>query len=236
VIFIHDTFERSQHFQPIATQLNMKLIRFIAITVSLAIASNALAGPQKPTPPDSTALLVIDMQNGILQMLTAQKRAAVCQHIAAAIHAARESSVRVIFVEATFRPGAPEIGTSNKYFSADKEVIAKFSYQDLQVDTLLHPLPTDIIVYKHRLSAFKGTDLDMILKANNISHLILTGMSTSGAILSTVRDAADMDYRIIVLSDGTADRDEESQLFLTGKIFPRQADVLTIDEWIKHLK
>ena len=47
----------------------------------------------------------------------------------------------------------------------------------------------------------------------------------------TVREAADKDYRITVLSDGCADADEEVHRVLTTKVFPRQADVMTVDEW-----
>jgi nicotinamidase-related amidase len=59
----------------------------------------------------------------------------------------------------------------------------------------------------------------------------LTGIVTSGVVLSTLREAADKDYRITVLSDGCADRETEVHEFLINRIFPRQADVITIDEW-----
>jgi nicotinamidase-related amidase len=52
-------------------------------------------------------------------------------------------------------------------------------------------------------------------------------------VLSTVREAADKDYRLTVLADGCADGDEEVHRVLTTKVFPRQADVLTIEEWSK---
>jgi len=63
--------------------------------------------------------------------------------------------------------------------------------------------------------------------------LILNGISTSGVVLSTVREAADKDYRLTVLSDGCADGDPEVHRVLTTKIFPRQAEVMTIEEWIR---
>ena len=64
----------------------------------------------------------------------------------------------------------------------------------------------------------------------DINTLILAGIATSGVVLSTVRDAADRDYRIFVLSDGCADRDDEVHAVLTQKVFPRQAWVITIAE------
>ena len=50
------------------------------------------------------------------------------------------------------------------------------------------------MVTKHRVGAFTGTDLDMILKAHRMETLILAGIATSGVVLSTVRHAADADY------------------------------------------
>ena len=79
------------------------------------------------------------------------------------------------------------------------------------------------------------TELEIVLKANGIEHIVLTGIATSGAVLSTVRTAADMDYKITVLSDGCADADEEKHNFLITKILPGQADVHTIEEWADRL-
>jgi nicotinamidase-related amidase len=54
-------------------------------------------------------------------------------------------------------------------------------------------------------------------------------------VLSTLRQAADLDYRLVVLEDACADRDEEVHRVLTGKVFPRQAVVTTTGEWIESL-
>ena len=64
---------------------------------------------------------------------------------------------------------------------------------------------------------------------------MLTGIATSGVVLSTLRQAADMDYRITVLADGCADADPEVHRVLTEKVFPRQAEVTTIDAWAASL-
>jgi nicotinamidase-related amidase len=53
-------------------------------------------------------------------------------------------------------------------------------------------------------------------------------------VLSTVRQAADLDYRITVLADGCLDADPEVHRVLTEKIFPRQADVVSVAEWISR--
>jgi nicotinamidase-related amidase len=84
----------------------------------------------------------------------------------------------------------------------------------------------DVVVTKHRVSAFAGTDLDMILRANHIETLVLAGIATSGVVLSTVRHAADADYRIIIVEDCCADRDPEVHRVLTEKVFARQTTVV----------
>ena len=86
-------------------------------------------------------------------------------------------------------------------------------------------------VTKRRVSAFAGSDLDVILRAGGITHLVLAGIATSGVVLSTLRQAADLDYQLTVLSDGCLDADAEVHRVLTEKIFPRQAGVVTIEEW-----
>ena len=84
---------------------------------------------------------------------------------------------------------------------------------------------------KRRVSAFSGSDLEVVLRSLGVSHLVLTGIATSGVVLSTTREAADKDYRITVLADCCADRDEEVHRVLTTKVFPRQADVRSVEEW-----
>jgi nicotinamidase-related amidase len=83
------------------------------------------------------------------------------------------------------------------------------------------------VVVKHRVNAFFGTDLEMILRAHDIDTLVLLGHATSGVILSTVRYAADADYRLVVVEDGCADRDAEVHTLLMQRLFPRQATVVS---------
>ena len=85
---------------------------------------------------------------------------------------------------------------------------------------------------KQRVSAFTGTNLDIILRSNNIDTLLLTGILTQGVVLSTLRHAADMDYRAVVVADGCSDKDPEVHRVLMEKIFPAQARVATVGECI----
>jgi nicotinamidase-related amidase len=91
-------------------------------------------------------------------------------------------------------------------------------------------------VTRARVSAFAGSDLDVLLRAREIDGLVLTGIATSGVVLSTLRQAADLDFRLTVLADGCLDADVEVHRVLTEKVFPPQADVVTVDDWITSIK
>ncbi len=77
-----------------------------------------------------------------------------------------------------------------------------------------------------RVGAFATTDLDRMLRERGVTTPVLAGISTSGVVLSTVREAMDRDYRILVLRDCCADPDTEVHDFLTGRTFPRHTTVL----------
>ncbi|QHA02774.1 isochorismatase family protein [Streptomyces broussonetiae] len=151
-----------------------------------------------------------------------------------AIGAARTAGLPVIYVVVGFRPGHPEVSPRNKSFSAIAGTGA-FAAGDpgAEIHPAVAPRPEDVIVTKRRVSAFAGSDLDLVLGAGGIGHLVLTGIATSGVVLSTVRQAADLDLRLTVLADACLDADPAVHRVLTGKVFPRQADVLTVAEWTK---
>lgn len=179
-----------------------------------------------------TALLVMDVQAGIVARL--QNARPMLSNTSKAIAYARSKNIPVIYVVVGFRSGAPEISMNNKGFSSHKEMLGKADMNEYtQVHADVAPQPGEIIVTKRRISAFTGSDLEVVLRAQGIQHLVLSGISTSGVVLSTLREAADKDYRITVLSDCCADADEEVHRILTTKVFPRQAEVVTVEEWIK---
>ena len=81
------------------------------------------------------------------------------------------------------------------------------------------------------MSAFTGSDLEVLLRGLGAGTLVLTGIATSGVVLSTVRQAADLDYRLVVLSDACLDAEPEVHRVLIEKVFPRQATVQTVAQW-----
>ena len=159
------------------------------------------------------------------------------QTLGQAITAARSVQIPVIYVVVGFRKGIPEIGpaTTNKSFGALKSAGFPGIEEPIQIDPAIAPQPGEMVVTKRRVSAFAGSDLEVILRGHKIEHLVLAGIATSGVVLSTLREAADKDYRLSVLSDGCADMDPEVHSVLLNKVFPRQADVLTVKQWVDGL-
>ncbi|WP_436531402.1 cysteine hydrolase family protein [Actinoplanes sp. HUAS TT8] len=177
-----------------------------------------------------TALLVMDVQRSVVARYPDPDH---LPRLRTAIDAAHAAAIPVIYVVVGFRPGAPEVNPANKMFGrlAGHDAPA----QAVEVHPDVAPLPSDIVVTKRRVSAFAGSDLDMVLRAQRIDHLVLTGIATSGVVLSTLRQAADLDYRLTVLADGCLDNDPEVHTVLTTKVFPAQADVLPIADWTASL-
>ncbi|MFE2428985.1 cysteine hydrolase family protein [Streptomyces sp. NPDC059373] len=177
------------------------------------------------------ALLVMDVQRVIVDRYPDP---AYLPRLREAIGAARAGGLPVIYVVVGFRPGYPEISTRNKMFGAmlSRTTGAAGSDEATRIHPDVAPEPGDIVVTKRRVSAFAGSDLDIVLRAGDIDHLVLTGIATSGVVLSTVRQAADLDFGLTVLADGCLDADPEVHRVLTEKVFPHQADVTTVADWV----
>jgi nicotinamidase-related amidase len=178
--------------------------------------------------PQRAALLVMDYQNGVVDML--DETDDLLSRASDAIVTARRAGAHVGYVRVAFEDEDLEafpptsgmgrrVGASGRALHNDSPSTA--------VHERVAPEPGDTIVRKVRVGAFSTTDLDEQLRERGIDTLILAGISTSGVVLSTVRDASDRDYRVLVLADATADREAEVHQFLVERIFPRQADVIT---------
>lgn len=177
------------------------------------------------------ALLVMDVQRSIVSSIGVKD--SFLKRLQQAISHARHSRIPVFYVVVGFRTGMPEISPINKTFSQTKERMQGANMEAwMQIAPEVAPQDSEPIVIKRRVSAFTGSDLDVLLRAQGIQHLILTGIATSGVVLSTLREAADKDFSLTVLEDACADRDEEVHHVLMQKVFPRQADILNVAEWI----
>jgi nicotinamidase-related amidase len=184
----------------------------------------------------STALLIMDVQRGIVERFAGDDDGYLGR-LATAIAAARAADVMVGYVTVAFRPGYPEVSDRNKSFAAIAGT-GRFTDGDpgTAIPAAVAPAPGEAVVIKRRVSAFTGSDLDVLLRARRIEHLVLAGIATSGVVLSTLRQAADLDYRLTVLADGCLDADPEVHQVLLGKLFPRQAEVTSVAEWAASLR
>ncbi len=185
-----------------------------------------------PIAPASTALLLTDFQPAILAAIGDTER--LLARAQDALAWARSEQVRVVYVRVAFTPEDFEaVPTHNKAFAAvaENRFLADDS-PETQIHEAFEAQDDDIVVRKTRFGAFSTTDLYARLHREGVDTLVVAGISTSGVVLSTLRDAADEDYRLYVLADATADPDPGVHRVLTEKVFPHQADVIdTADLW-----
>jgi nicotinamidase-related amidase len=180
--------------------------------------------------PARTALVVMDYQTAWIETLTRWDTNALLDRTAGAIAMARERGVPVVSTWVAFTPAdygaVPE---HNVIFHQLASMPGGLDEGDprIAIDARVTPRPEDKVIRKTRVSAFQRTDLDGWLRGMGIDTLILAGISTSGVVLSTVCDGADLDYRLLVLSDGCADTDPAIHDVLMGKVFPQRAEVIS---------
>ncbi|MDP3879050.1 MAG: cysteine hydrolase [Dehalococcoidales bacterium] len=162
-----------------------------------------------------TALLIMDYQYRQLSNFSDDFQKELLSRANKVLDKARQIGIPVIYVEVRRGERTPET----------------------EIHQAVTPHPGEVVLTKSRVGPFSTTDLDARLKAQGIDTLVLMGIRTGGCILSTVRWAADIDYRQIVLSDCCADPDEEVHRVLMEKVFPAfgQATVITSPEFIRAL-
>ena len=183
-----------------------------------------------------TAVLGMDCQMAIVTNYVKDDQRGFLERAAGVLRRARGAGMTVIHVQVGFRAKMPEIGTRNPLFSALKnspQHRQMFEGGGGAIHPALAPEGDDIVVTKHRVSAFAGTDLEMILRANEIDTLVLFGIATSGVVLSTLLEAGDADYRIFVVRDCCFDIDREVHECLVGKLFPKRAAVIDAGEFLE---
>jgi nicotinamidase-related amidase len=176
--------------------------------------------------PSKTALLLMDFQNAMIQSVPDGDVL-----VDRAVHAsklAREAGVQVGFVRVAFTPyDFASIPSRNKGFAplAATGFLADGS-EPAAITALLGVQDDDVVVTKTRVGAFSTTNLGLHLGSRGIDTLVLSGISTSGVVLSTVREAADRDFRVIVLGDACGDPEPGLHDVLLEKVFSRQGTVI----------
>jgi nicotinamidase-related amidase len=185
-----------------------------------------MSAPGPVLDPKRTALLVMDFQRGItgrmpgLDPLIARVAEAIADVRA---HGGTIGYVRVAFTEDDWAA----VPAANQIFArAAQDRAMHHEDPSTAIHDDLAPEPGDIVVRKTRVGAMSTTDLDRQLRDRGIDTLVLAGLSTSGVVLSTVIEAADRDYQLYVLADGTDDPDTETRDVLLSRVFPRRAQVI----------
>jgi nicotinamidase-related amidase len=187
--------------------------------------------------PAHTAVVGMDCQAGVVAFY-AKPQEPFLARCSSVLRAARKAGMSIIHVKVGFRSGLPEVATRNRLFASIKASPQRqqlFEGASGAIHPALGPEPDEIVVTKHRISAFPGSDLQMVLRAKEIDTLVLFGIATSGVVLSTLLEACDADYRTVVITDCCADSDAELHRALVERLFPLRGEVTTAAEFVKVL-
>lgn len=175
------------------------------------------------------ALLLMDFQHYPVQMVPGADAALSAAETARS--AARAAGIAVIHIRIAFRAGHPEISPRIHAFDGllGTEV---FSEDNPHTGFALRPAADEVVVTKRFFSGFTHSDLDIVLRAAGVDHVVMAGLATSGVVLSTVRDALERGYRTTVLADACQDPDPEVHRVLMEKVIAPTADVITVEKWV----
>ncbi|MFF6960551.1 isochorismatase family protein [Streptomyces sp. NPDC008317] len=173
-----------------------------------------------------TALVVIDLQRGIVALPTAHPAREIVARAAKLAAAFRERGLPVVLVNvAGGPPGRNEGPAMSGSLPADwTELVDELDVQD-----------GDIRITKLQWGAFHGTALDLELRRRGVTQIVLAGISTSIGVESTARAAHEHGYHVTVAADAVTDTDAESHAHAFAKIFPRLAETAGTDEIIALL-
>ena len=175
---------------------------------------------------DICALIVIDLQKGIVGMPTVHPTSEIVDRSAQLARAFRKRTLPVVLVNVSGPPpGRTDAGRPKYSFPPD--------WTELVPELEQHP--SDHIVTKQQWGAFLGTALDDCLRRRGVTQVVLTGVATSAGVESTARSAYDLGYNVTLVVDAMTDRDAGSHQHCVEKIFPRLGETATTDDVLKLL-
>jgi nicotinamidase-related amidase len=174
-----------------------------------------------------TALVVIDLQKGIVGRETAHPTADIVANSAALADAFRAKGLPVVLVHVV--DGAP--GRNETPMGAGGRPPADWA----DIVPELGPREGDIVVTKRTWGAFHGTDLDLRLRRGGITQVVLTGVATSIGVESTARSAYEHGYHVTIATDAVTDMDADAHRNSVEKIFPRLGESDTTEAIIALL-
>jgi nicotinamidase-related amidase len=197
--------------------------------------------------PPATALLVVDMQHafaspgGVTSRMGADLSTsrAIIPTVSSLLHAARRAGVPVVFLRVIDAPGGASIDSPERArrqrIGLPLHAIPEESW-DAEIIPEVTPRAGDITVTKRRLCGFVGTDLDLILRSREITHIVVSGLQSHACVLSTAWIGSMLGYWVAVPSDGTASPREElhraamALLHHSIHAVPRTAEIVALWE------
>jgi nicotinamidase-related amidase len=209
--------------------VNERVVAAKAVEVVRIATETSVPTASWDVDPTQCALLVLGCQTGVLSRI--ENANVLILKTNAAIDMVRRFGGLVVFMRVALNDlDYRFIPSTNKEFSA----LGVHQFEKGLPEAEIHPelaiRSGDMLVESTRLGAFSRSDLDERLTNLGVTTLIVSGVDTSGVVLTTVRDAADKDYRLIVLADCTADPDIGTHDLVMSRIFPRQADISTVGQ------
>ena len=171
------------------------------------------------------ALVVIDMQKGIMGLPTVRPTGEVAQSIAALARAFRKRELPVVLVNVAGR--AP--GRTDRQFSFSPPP----DWTDLIPE--LEQAPSDYTVTKMQIGAFYGTALERILRRAGVTQVFVVGVATSAGVEATARSAYDHGYNVVLVTDAMTDMSAEAHNHSVENVFPRIGETTTTDEALTWL-
>jgi nicotinamidase-related amidase len=176
---------------------------------------------------EKTALVVIDLQKGVVTMPTAHPAAQIVSNAALLADAFRSRGLPVVLVNVTgMAPGRAEQARSLAGRPADwTELVPELNRQ-----------PGDLLVTKQRWGAFTGTDLDEQLKKRGVTQIVLAGIATSSGVESTARHAHELGYNVTLATDAMTDASPESHANSITRVFPRLGETGTTKDILDLLR
>ena len=172
------------------------------------------------------ALIVIDLQKGIVSMPTAEPANEIVARAAELARAFRARGWPVVLVNVTgAAPGRTDAGWPKREFKDDwAELVPELEQQ-----------PGDRLITKQRWGAFLGTSLDQDLRERGVTQVFLAGVATSIGVESTARSAYDLGYNVVLVVDAMTDRSSDAHRHAVETIFPRLGETAKTDEVLKFI-
>ena len=175
----------------------------------------------------ATALVLIDLQDGITALPTAHPSEEIVKRCAQLADAFRVNDKLVVATKVAFdRDGGDVIKTRTAESATGSEPVPDYG----ELRTEVGVSNRDIVVTKHGWNAFYGTELDLELRRRKITGIVLAGISTSIGVESAARAANERGYELTVVTDAVTDTSERAHLNSLEVIFPRIAELATTEE------